>query len=118
MPWQDTRIQEAAAELPVGFPAPLGGGHRAPQGQQELQPGGEGAPTPNVSAAPAVLSGISPAACVHAYTSPLRQVKIFDPACQITECALAAAGDCSGAAGGQVRVDGLTGGCSGGTCQW
>eukprot|EP00891_Asterochloris_glomerata_P001476 jgi/Astpho2/1476/fgenesh1_pg.00026_%23_8_t len=50
VPWQDTRIQEAAAELPVGFPAPLGGGHRAPQGQQELQPGGEGAPTPNAIA--------------------------------------------------------------------
>ena len=76
MPWQDSRIQEAAAELPVGFPAPLGG-HRAPKGQHELPPGGEGAPTPNVSAAAAVLPGISPThrLCARLIRQPLRQVK-------------------------------------------
>ena len=70
MPWQDSQIQEAAAELPVGFPAPLGGGRRAPQGQHDVQSGGEGAPTPNVSAAPAVLSGINPTASVHPLKPP------------------------------------------------
>ena len=47
---------------------------------------------------------------------PLRQVDNFDPACQDNEWAPGAAGDCSGVAGGSVRVDGLAGGCSGGTC--
>ena len=79
MPWQDSRIQEAAAELPVGFPAPLGGGRRAPQGRHDLQPGGEGAPTPNVSAAPSCAVRHQPRRlCASSYATPLRQRKNSD----------------------------------------